>query len=158
MIDPLDNVRTLDLDGDLVSLDPKRLSFNEASLSGFMEELSVWYDYYSSRSAKAEELAGNAETAYEAERDKKFLEGKSQGLSDKAAEAFSRIDDKVKLLLELTNKYKGYLKQLKEYTKALDKAHSMSQNRGYMLRKEMDKLNPDIRFPSQEKTLDEILN
>ena len=128
---PLQNVRTIVVCGEDVILDPKRLQFNETNLGTFMEELSLWYDYYSSKSALAE-------SEYETNKAKKFLEGKEAGLSDKAAESFATADPDVKSTREAS-------KQLKDYLRSLDKAADLAMNRGHMLRKEMDKLGLHLK-------------
>ena len=144
MIDPSDNARTINLGDEDVLLDPKMFQFNDATLSDFMEKVSLWYDYYSSKTAKAEELLMLAESKHEELYLEKFLEGKQSGSSDKAADAFARTDLSVKTVQAEVNKYKAAVKHMKEYLKSFDKAHSMATNRGYMIRKEMDKLNTDI--------------
>jgi hypothetical protein len=124
---PLQNLRTIRVGTEDILLDPKRLQFNEANLGVFMEELSLWYDYYSSKLAVAE-------SEYETLRAEKFLHGKQEaGLSDKAAESFATADPNVKAAREAA-------KQLKDYLRAMDKAADLAMNRGHMLRKEMDKL------------------
>lgn len=140
----LNNTREIDLIDEIVTLDPKRLSFNDANIGKFMEELSVWYDYYSSKSAKAEDLFGKAEIKYENKKAEKFLQAKGQGLSDKAAEAFSSVDSEVIVAKDATNLMKTQLKQLKEFLRSLDKAHDMAKSRGFMMQKEMDKLGCNI--------------
>lgn len=140
----IENVRKIDLDDEIVVLDPNKLSFNDATLSTFMEELSIYYDYFSSKTTKAEELLANTELEIEQKHAEHFLKAKTDGLSDKTAEAYAKVQDEMKELCKRENRFKVAAKQLKEYVKALDKAHSMAQNRGYMLRKEMDKLNSDI--------------
>lgn len=140
----ISNIRKIDLLDEIVILDPSRLSFNDSTLNVFMEELSIWYDYFSSKTAKAEELYINAESERENAYYESFLKAKSEGLPDKAAEAYAKTQPNVKDLMKKENKLSSSLKQLKEFTKSLDKAHSMAQNRGYMIRKEMDKLNSDI--------------
>lgn len=157
------NIRTIDLVDEVVVLDPARLSFNDSTLSLFMEELSIWYDYFSSKTAKAEELYVNIESEKEMKYYEHFLKAKTDGLPDKAAEAYARTQLEVKQLQVSENKLSSALKQLKEFTKSLDKAHSMAQNRGYMIRKEMDKLNSDIYQSSNssnsnfQKSLEDII-
>ena len=141
MVDPIDNVRVLEIDGTDVELDPKRLCFTDASLPKFMEELSLWYDYYSSKFAKAEEILANLETRQKTAYFTRFIEGKREVGSDKAAEAFAKTHPEVTALNELVDKAASNVNQMKEYIRALDKAHQMGQNRGHMIRKEMDKLN-----------------
>ena len=87
MIDPMINLRTIDLGDETVVLDPSRLQFNETTLSDFFENISLWYDYYSSKCAKAESVYANAETAYENKYMEKFLVAKNEGISDKGADA-----------------------------------------------------------------------
>ena len=156
MIDPIDNIRTVKLGDEEIVLDPKKLQFNDASLGQFMEQTSIWYDYFSSKGAKAEELMVEAETKHEALYLAKFNEGKQSGTSDKGADAYARVDCSVQTLQAEVNHYKSAVKQLKEYLKSFDKAFSMAQNRGYMLRKEMDKLNADI-YHNREVNIDDII-
>lgn len=154
-VDPIDNIRIIDLEDEQIVLDPKRFQFNDASLSKFMEDVSIWYDYYSSKGAKAEKLLMDAEKVYGKEYLDRFTEAKQDGTSDKGADAMSRTDPNVELAQEKINKYKSAVKQLKEYQKSFDKAHSMAQNRGYMIRKEMEKLNSDI-YHSRGDTTNQI--
>jgi len=133
---PLQNVRTIRIGDDDIVLDPKRLQFNETNLGAFMEDLALWYDYYNSK-------LGLAESEYETLHAKRFLHGKQEaGLSDKAAEAFATSDPDVKAAREA-------FKQLKDYMRAMDKASDMCQNRGHMLRKEMDKLGLHVGGKSE---------
>lgn len=140
----IENVRKIDLGDEIIVLDPSRLAFNDATLNKFMEELSIYYDYFSSKTAKAEEMLANIELDKEQKHAEFFIKGKSEGFSDKTAEAYATTQQELKELGKAENSLKSSVKQLKEYVKALDKAHSMAQNRGYMIRKEMDKLNTDI--------------
>lgn len=150
----MNNTREINLEGELVIINPNLLCFNETNLNEFMENYSLNYDYYSSKLALAENIMSNYELDSETEYMKKFSHFKSEGMSDKAADSMSRIDNdyliKQKELLNAKNNFK----QLKEFVKALDKVHEMSQSRGHMLRKEMDKLKLDI----SKTTLDDILN
>jgi hypothetical protein len=138
----LQNSRTITVAGEIMELDPKRLQFNETNLAQYMEEFSLWYDYYSSKLAIAE-------SDYEAKRAEKFLAAKADSMSDKAAESFATIDASVKEARESA-------RQLKDYLRALDKAHDMAANRGHMLRKEMDKLGAHVG--NFQDTLESILN
>lgn len=156
MVDPINNVRIVNIDGVDVELDPKRLCFSDASLPKFMEELSLWYDYYSSKSVKAEEILANFETRQKTAYFTRFIEGKREVGSDKAAEAFAKTHPEVVALNEAVDKAASNVNQMKEYIRALDKAHQMGQNRGHMIRKEMDKLNANYynnsNQDSQEST------
>lgn len=156
MTDPTVNLRTIDLGDETIELDPKLLQFNDATLSKFMEGVSLWYDYYSSKSAKAESLLAIAELEEETKYMEKFAAAKSEGMSDKGAESVARVDVEVVASQKKVIEAKSNHRQLKEYLRAFDKAHEMAQNRGYMLRKEMDKLASDIYYngPSAKKEID----
>ncbi|RDJ35367.1 MAG: hypothetical protein DWQ19_11165 [Crenarchaeota archaeon] len=156
-MNPTDNIRTIDLGDEEVILDPKKFQFNDSTLNKFMEGLSLWYDYYSSKTAKAEELMLTAEEKHQELYLEKFLEGKQEGLSDKGADAFARTDAAIKAKQSEVTKYKSAVKHLKEYLKSFDKAHSMAQNRGYMIRKEMEKLNSDIYHSRGDFNIDDII-
>lgn len=132
--------RTVVVNGQPVTLDPKRLQFNETTLSKFMQDFSVWYDYYSSQAALSESLATKAKNDYEVKYMEKFIEGKREIGSDKAADAFAKVSEEVQTLRTDLEIKDTATKMLKEYVKSLDRAHQMAVNRGYMLRKEMDKL------------------
>ena len=152
----MNEIREVVLDGEIVKINPNLLCFNETNLNEFMENYSLNYDYYSSKLALAENIMSNCELESETEYMRKFAAFKSEGMSDKAADSMSRIDNdylaKQKKLLDSKNNFK----QLKEFVRALDKVHEMSQSRGHMLRKEMDKLRIDIN--NSHQTLDDILN
>lgn len=132
--------RTVVVNGQPVTLDPKRLQFNETTLSKFMQDFSVWYDYYSSQAALSESLSTKAKNDYEVKYMEKFIEGKREIGSDKAADAFAKVSEEVQTLRTDLEIKDTATKMLKEYVKSLDRAHQMAVNRGYMLRKEMDKL------------------
>lgn len=149
-MNPVENVRTIDLEGEIVILDPQRFVFTDATLSQFMQDVSLYYDYYSSKSAKSEELLTKFENEHETLYLTAFLQGKESGFSDKGAEAFAKISPDVKVAYEKVEKYKSTTKQLKEYLKSFDKAHNMAQNRGYMIRKELDKLGLDIKYTTDD--------
>lgn len=166
MMLPPNDTRKISLDDEEILLDPKLLQFNDATiLSGeFMQNISIWYDYYSSRSAKIEDLFVRYQNKYELMRNELFLKGKKEeGLSDKAADAFAFINSDLQQLSEKVDKYKYDLKQIKEYLKSLDKAHDMAKNRGYGIRKEMEKLSHDTGYgftdnQSFEDKLDQIIS
>ncbi|HEV3250579.1 MAG TPA: hypothetical protein VGZ71_06485 [Puia sp.] len=158
MLDPIDNIRTIDLGDEKIVLDPKKFQFNDASLNHFIEQTSIWYDYYSSKSAKAEELLLAAETQYDKLYLNKFMEGKQIGSSDKGADAFARTDLSVENALFEVNKYKSAVKYMKEYLKSFDKAHSMARSRGFMIQKEIEKLHKDIYHNRGDCNVDDIIS
>ncbi len=161
-IDPLKNVRTVVLDTEVIELDPKFLQFNDATINKFIEAVSLYYDYYSSKCAMAESLLANAELDYETKYMQKFAEAKSEGISDKGADAMTKVNEEVIASQKKVIDTKTAHRQIKEYLRAFDKAHEMAKNRGYMLCKEMDKLSNDIYYSntSNKKEIDvsDILN
>lgn len=146
-----ENKREINLDGEIVSLDPSFLQFNDSTLSEYMQKISLYYDYFSSKCTLAEELYVNSELDRESRYDFFFLQGKKEeGLTEKASEAYARTQPEVKELQKKENYYKSAVRKMKEFLRALDKAHTMAQNRGYMIRKEMEKLNSDIYYKNND--------
>lgn len=126
-----------------VVLDTDRLRFDETTINVFMDNLAVWYDYFSQRCAEAEIL-------YDKAYSKAFEEAKDEGATEKLAEAKAKQEaagHKLKWL------------QLKAHLRAWDRAHDNAQSRGHMIRKEMDKLNTEIMFKNRhlEEQVDEIV-
>jgi tRNA G10 N-methylase Trm11 len=156
-IDPTDNVRTVNLIDEIVELNPKHLQFNDANLAKFSEVVSLFYDYYSSKSAKAETLLANAELIYDNTYHEKFAEAKAS-LSDKGADAVARISQEVKDAQIAVIEAKNAHRQLKEYLRSFDKAHEMAKSRSFQLNKEMDKLHNDSFYKKNEINVDDILN
>lgn len=154
-VDPLINIRTINLGDEIVELDPRHLQFNDANLAKFSETLSLYYDYFSSKSAKSESLVAIAELAYDSTYLEKFAEAKS-GLSDKGADAVARISQEVKDAQMAVIEAKNAHRQIKEYLRAFDKAHEMAKSRSFQLNKEMDKLHNDS-FYKKEINVDDIL-
>ena len=127
-----------------IVLDNSRLSFNESSLNSFMENLGLWYDYFSQKLAEAEALLAYKEYEYELAFASCYEKSKEEGCTDKLAEANAKKDSVVSDYKKeiITAKHKVTL--LKQHLRSWDKAHENAQSRGHMIRKEMDKLNTDI--------------
>jgi len=139
-----ENKNSIKIGGEEVTLDSSILLFDESNINSFMEKLSLWYDYFSSKLAEAEYIQAMKEHEYEVLYSDAYEKFKDQGCTDKLAEANAKKYEPVVSAKKdvIVSKYKVTL--LKQHIKAWDKAHENAQSRGHMLRKEMDKLNVDI--------------
>lgn len=127
-----------------VVLNSDNMSFNEASLSKYMEEEHVWYDHFGQALAELEGELHDLDVDYDARYAVVFRENKENGCSDKLADAYSKSEDSVVALRKRVAKTKEKISLLKNHLRAWDKAHDNAQSRGHMIRKEMDKLNTGI--------------
>lgn len=153
--------RTITVAKQDVVLDTSKMQFTEVTLSKYMEQEAVWYDYFGQRLADAEYESQYFENKYEtiyAETFAKIKEATSG--SDNLVKSKATIDAKVLEAKEdaLTAKYK--LRAIQQHLRAWDKAHENAQSRGHTLRKEMDKLHSE-HFSKQidvgNAELDEII-
>lgn len=156
-IEPIDNVRNVDLGDEVIILDPNLLSFNDATLDKFNENLSLYYDYFSSKSAKAESIQAIAEMDYDTIYFTKFAEAKAEGISDKGADAMAKVSPTVIEANKSAINAKYNNRQIKEYLKAYDKTHDMAKARQYQRGKEADKFGSD-NYYKKEINVDDILS
>lgn len=147
-------VTVVNLGGKEVKLDPKKLIFNEHTLSEYMESEAGWYDYFGARVADAEYLMQRLELEYDVKYSERFKENKDQGCSDKLAEANAKADPDVEEAKKSILAAKHKVKLLQQHLRAWDRAHENAQSRGHFLRKEMDKLNKDIFGPKADNYLE----
>jgi hypothetical protein len=141
---------TIKLGGQEIVLDNSRLSFNEISLNNFMENLALWYDYFSQKLAEAEAILAYKEYEHDVLFSGSYEKSKEEGCTDKLAEANAKKDVGVCEAKKEIIGAKHKVTLLKQHLKAWDKAHENAMSRGHMVRKEMDKLNTDIVFKSKE--------
>jgi len=136
--------------GDMeVVLDPDNLKFNETTLNEYIQKESAYYDNFGASLAKAERVLQLMELKCDTLYQEKFSGYKESGAgSDRLCEAKSKSDEEyIKAKGGVINaKYK--VKRLQLHLRAWDKNHDNAQSLGHMLRKEMDKLNSDIRSQS----------
>lgn len=135
---------TIKIGNQEVVLDNSRLAFNEVSLSNFMENLGLWYDYFSQKLAEAEALLSYKDYEYELAFSSAYEKFKEDGCTDKLAEANAKKYDEVAEHKREIISAKHKVTLLKQHLRSWDKAHENAQSRGHMIRKEMDKLNSDI--------------
>ncbi len=147
--------------GNDVILDPKNLEFNETTLSNYIQKEGGYYDNFGAYLALAEKVQQLREVEYETIYNERIIEAKDQGATDKISEAKAKADPAVVDAKNLVIDAKYKVKRLMQHLKAWDKNHDNAQSMGYMLRKEIDKLNFEIRgygedYKSflQEKTLE----
>jgi hypothetical protein len=154
------NKRTVKLGKEEVELDSKKLEFNEATLSEFMDRLAVWYDYYGQKLAEAEAILSGAELKYDEEYCIRYDYHKDEeGLTDKLSDSKSKLHPPVQAAKQAVLAAKFKVQQIKYHLKSWDKAHESAQNRGHTLRREMDKLRTDIFQPesSLDKEVQELV-
>lgn len=145
--------------GKSITLDPANMEFNEVNLSDYLEKEYGWVDYLGKQLELANKEVLDAETAYEAVYSQKYIESKDLGNTDNYAKAKALSDPDYVAARNLWADRKEAVGLLKAHLRAWDKNHENAQNRGHTLRKEMEKLNRDIREPETgafESVLDEL--
>lgn len=145
------------LGGQEIVLDNSRLSFNEVSLNNFMENLALWYDYFSQKLAEAEALLAYKEYEYDVLFSAAYERSKEGGCTDKLAEANAKKEANVCEAKREIIGAKHKVTLLKQHLKAWDKAHENAMSRGHMVRKEMDKLNTDIVSRNRDERVGDIV-
>ena len=143
--------------GQEIVLDNSRLAFNEISLNNFMENLALWYDYFSQKMAEAEAILAYKEYEYDILFSSSYEKSKEEGCTDKLAEANAKKESNVCEAKREIIGAKHKVTLLKQHLKAWDKAHENAMSRGHMVRKEMDKLNTDIVFKNKDDRVSNIV-
>jgi len=149
---------TIKIGSQEVVLDNRRLAFNEVSLNTFMENLALWYDYFSQKLAEAEAILSYKEYEYDVLFSAAYERSKEDGCTDKLAEANAKKEANVCDAKKEIIGAKHKVTLLKQHLKAWDKAHENAMSRGHMVRKEMDKLNTDIVFRNRDERVSEIVS
>ena len=142
---PLEKV-TVQIRGRDVHLDPDNMKFNEVTLSEYMDKEYAWIDYFGKQLEYANKEMLEAEITYEAEYSKRYIMAKDAGNTENYAKADALSDQTVIAARKKVAERKEVVGLLKAHLKAWDKNHDNAQNRGHTLRKEMEKLNRDIRL------------
>lgn len=130
-----------------VCIDRELMSFNEANLMNYLQMEGPQCDYLLMKLAEVE-------SEYERIYSLKFIEFKDEGGTKKYVEARCKSNPELSAYLEVAKKLKGHLK-------AWDINHDNAQAFGHNLRKELEKLNNDIRFrqdPAIDNKIMEIIN
>jgi hypothetical protein len=141
---PFDYTNIVILGKEEIKLDPTPLRFNEATLSNYLETEGSWYDYFGAKLADAEYFMQKYELEYDVAYSEKFKENKENGASDKLAEAQAKCDPDVETAKNVFLSAKHNVRLLQQHLRAWDKNHDNAMSRGHFLRKEMDKLSPNV--------------
>lgn len=140
---PIDIVK-VNVNGKEVILDAKNMEFSDNTLNEYMEKEYGWVDYFGKQLEYAQKERLDAEIDAEAIFSQKYIEAKDDGGTEQYAKAKANANIDViaakKKVVELIET----VGQIKAHLKAWDRNHDNAQNRGYTLRKEIDKLNKDV--------------
>lgn len=137
--------RTLNINGDDVVIDPANLRFNDATLNQFFEHVSGYVDYYGQKLADAKHATLRAEQIHERLYIEKFKQYREEGKSEKTSELYAKAEPEVIRAKEIVVESKYKSDCLYSHLSALNHAREDAHNRGHFLRKEMDKLNMEVR-------------
>jgi len=140
-----DDVVTITVGSDEIVLDPRRLEFNETNLSQYMMQEAGWYNYFGQRLADLEAILDMTDLEYDRRYNDRFVINKEAGGSDNFVKAKTEAEPELVELQKKLTAIKRNVTKLKLHLKAWDKNHENAQSVGHTLRREMDKLNVDIR-------------
>lgn len=126
-------------------IDNDNLRFSDATLNQFFEKISGIIDYVGAGHAKAMYWASKLDHEHKQKFIEKFKVFKDEGKSDKNAELCAEGHADVAVIKQEFMKAKYVKDRLYAHLSALNSAREDAHNRGHMLRKELDKLNMDIR-------------
>lgn len=147
----------IELGGVKVDLSDAKMRFNEASLSQYIQDEGGWYNYLGQKFADFDWMQQRAELAYEQAYAKKFVEIKEgEGGSDKMVEHKCKGDDELVELKKRALIARRYVKKMDRHLKAWDKNHDNASNYGHNLRKEMDKLQAEIKLTKDALAAEEV--
>lgn len=142
----------------IVDIDSSNMSFNEATLTSYLEKEAGFYDFFGISLARAEHELQRAELEAEIIYANRFKEAKDDGASDKYAESIAKTAaDYIQSKKDLQD-CKLNVRKLQQHLRAWDKSHDNAQSLGYILTKEMDKMNRDRIMASKDRDpLDDIV-
>lgn len=127
-----------------IILNPKNMEFSDITLNDYMEKEYGWIDYFGKQLEYAQKEKLLAEIDAEAIFSEKYILAKDSGGTEQYAKAKANADEDVVKAKKRVVELNEIVGQLKAHLRAWDKNHDNAQNRGYSLRKEIDKLNKDI--------------
>ena len=137
--------RVITLDGENIILDPNNLKFSDPTLNQFFELVSGFCDYYGQKLADANRAVSRAEQLYDRLYIEKFRSFREDNKSEKTSEFYAKAEAEVvkakTAVHEVTHKRDSIWNHLKAMNAAREDAH----NRGHFLRKELDKINMEVR-------------
>lgn len=130
----------VNINGDVVELDPQILDFDENTLNHYLQKEAARYAYYSSKWVDASHLAAVYEEEAEAVFSAKYKELKEIGKSDKTSEMLVKGDLEYMDMKKRALDMKRIKDQLWSFLRAIDKNHENAINVGYNIRKELTTL------------------
>jgi len=147
--------RTFTLDGNEIVLDPANLKFSDPTLNQFFELVSGYCDYYGQKLADANRAVAKAEALFERLYIQKFREfregvGGESGKSEKTSELYAKSEPEVVKAKAGVHEATFIRDSVWNHLKALNAAREDAHNRGHFLRKELDKLNMEVRATTYE--------
>lgn len=143
-MNPPNEIVKVKVNGKEVTLDSKNMEFSDNTLNEYMEKEYGWIDYFGKQLEYAQKERLDAEIDAEAIFSEKYIEAKDNGGTEQYAKAKANADADVIAAKKKVVELNEIVGQIKAHLKAWDRNHDNAQNRGYTLRKEMDKLNKDV--------------
>lgn len=147
--------RTFTLDGNEIVLDPANLKFSDPTLNQFFELVSGYCDYYGQKLADANRAVAKAEALFERlyiQKFREFREGVNgeSGKSEKTSELYAKSEPEVVKAKAGVHEATFVRDSVWNHLKALNAAREDAHNRGHFLRKELEKLNMEVRSATYE--------
>lgn len=128
-----------------VTLESKHLEVAEHNLNDFLINFASIYNYYNMAWAKAQYILHLMEDRHEVSYSERFQFYKeNEGGSDKLVDAKVKMHEQVVSAKKAGRDAKYAERLLYTYLRALDKANENALNLGYNIRKEMDKIYPQV--------------
>jgi hypothetical protein len=146
----------ISVQGVVVDLNSENMKFNENTLTEYLEKEAAFYDFFGINLARAEHELQRSELDSEYTYSDKFKEAKDDGASDKYAEAIAKTSMEYVAAKQKLQDCKLNVRKLQQHLRAWDKSHDNAQSLGFILTKEMDKLNRD-RIMARKDDLDDII-
>lgn len=143
-MNPPNEIVKVKVNGKEIVLDSKNMEFSDNTLNEYMEKEYGWIDYFGKQLEYAQKERLDAEIDAEAIFSEKYIEAKDNGGTEQYAKAKANADADVIAAKKKVVELNEIVGQIKAHLKAWDRNHDNAQNRGYTLRKEMDKLNKDV--------------
>ena len=154
---PIENLKVI-VNNKQISLDAKNMEFSDNTINEYMEREYGWVDFFGKQLEYAQREKLLAEIDAEAIFSQKYIEAKDDGGTEQYAKAKANSNLDVITAKKKVVELNETVGQIKAHLKAWDRNHDNAQNRGYTLRKEMDKLNKDIYKMTETSDLDRFVS
>jgi hypothetical protein len=141
---PEDN-RTVKVMGQSVTLDPDNMKFNENTLSSYLEKEYAWLDYFGKKLEDANRVVADRQSEFEQLYAACYEKNKDVGCTDKQSDYRAKCDPAVVAKKKELIEAEHVAALIARHLKVWDKNHDNAISRGHFLRKELDRLNRDIK-------------